>query len=102
MVVPFVGSKDQGVVVGVEMFGLNGELFFSISEFEEEGDLMVSMGVTGIDEEPLGFISIDVNMVLDVLLQRLTLDIIRESMTIDVVRVNGDHQGSVSKSTLIS
>jgi hypothetical protein len=102
MVVPSIGSKDHRVVVGVEVFGLKFELFFSILEFEEEGYFMVSMGVTGIDEEPLSFITIKINMVLDILLQRLSLDIIRESMSIDVVRVHSDHQGSVSKSTLIS
>jgi len=50
------------------MFGFDGELFFSIGELEKEGNLMVSMGITGINKEPFVFISINVNMILDILL----------------------------------
>jgi hypothetical protein len=68
VVVPFIGTEDQGMILGIEMFGFDGELFFFILEFEEEGNLMVSMRVTSIDKEPLGFVSINVNMILDILL----------------------------------
>jgi len=84
------------VIVGVEVFSLESELFFSVFEFEEEGNFMFVMRITSINEEPLGFITSNINGVEKVFLDRLTLDIIRESGTIDVIGVHGDHQGSVT------
>jgi hypothetical protein len=56
------------MISGFEMFGFKGELFFSVLEFEVEDDLMVSMRVTSIDEEPLSFVSLDINMTLEIFL----------------------------------
>jgi hypothetical protein len=66
------------------MFSLEGELFFSISEFDEERNFVVFMRITSINKEPLSFITLNINRILKILLDRLTLDIIRESRTIDV------------------
>lgn len=51
------------MVVGIEVFSLQGELFFSISEFEEESNLMFSMSITSIDEEPLSFITSNIDII---------------------------------------
>jgi hypothetical protein len=56
------------VISGFEMFGFKGELFFSVLEFEEVLNLMPSMRVTSIDEEPLSFITFDINMALEIFL----------------------------------
>jgi hypothetical protein len=73
------------------VFSLEGELFFSIFEFEEESNFMVSMRITSIDEEPLSFITLDINHVRKIFLDRLTLDIIRESRSIDMTSIHRDH-----------
>jgi len=73
------------------MFGFKCELFFSFSKFKEESNGMMSMRVTSIDKEPLSFISLNINHVLDILLQRLTLNIERESVTIDVISIHSNH-----------
>lgn len=73
------------------MFGLEGELFFSISEFDEESNFMVSMRITSIDEEPWSFITLDINFVIKIFLDRLTLDVIRESGTIDMILIHSNH-----------
>jgi len=73
------------MIRGIEVFSLEGELFFSVSEFKEERNFMVNMRITSINEEPLSFVTLNINMILKILLDRLTLNIIRECGTIDVI-----------------
>jgi hypothetical protein len=50
------------MIARFEVFSFKSELFFSVSEFKVESNLMESMRVTSIDEEPLSFITFNINM----------------------------------------
>jgi hypothetical protein len=68
VVVPSIRSDSHGMISGIEMFGFDGELFFSVGKFEEESNLMESVRITGINPEPLSFVSSNINEILDILL----------------------------------
>jgi hypothetical protein len=76
------------MVVRKEVSSRDGEFFVSILEMDEESNFVITMGITSINEEPFTSIIIIWDVILDVLLDRLSLDIIRISSTNEMVIFN--------------
>jgi len=70
------------------MFSRDGENFVSILEVDEESNFVISMRVTSINKEPFISIIIIRDIILNVLLDRLSLDIKRISSTNKMVIFN--------------
>jgi hypothetical protein len=70
------------------MFSIDGGNFVSILKVDEEGNFVVSVGITSIDKEPFISIIIIWDGVFDIFLDRLTLNIIRISSSDHMVVFN--------------
>jgi hypothetical protein len=70
------------------MFSRNSEFFFSVLEMNKEGNFIISVRISGIDEEPLDGIFIVLDGVSDIFLEGLTLDIVRIGSSDKVITFN--------------
>jgi hypothetical protein len=70
------------------MFSRDGEFFISILEMDKESNFVIIMRIGSIYEEPFISIIIIWDIILNVLLDRLSLDIIRISSTDKLVIFN--------------
>jgi hypothetical protein len=70
------------------MSSWNSEFFVSVLEMNKEGNFLISVRISGIDEEPLDGIFIVLDGVSDIFLEGLTLDIVRIGSSDKVITFN--------------
>jgi hypothetical protein len=80
-IIPSIFTDEDGVIFRIEVFSRDSEFFVSILEMDEESNFVIMMRIGSIYEEPFISIIIIWDVILDVLLDRLSLDIIRISGT---------------------